>query len=83
MIAPNYGKAAWGKEGWEMTGEAETTDERRNNSLVSPAIWVLVATLATSVLVLVVGWLNQEWRGTIITLVQVLVVGFVAYYGIR
>jgi hypothetical protein len=50
---------------------------------VSAATWVVLATLAGTALLLYAGVSSGEWRGVIVSEVQILVVGLVTWLAAR
>ena len=52
-------------------------------SRVSAASWVLIATLAGTALLLYTGVSNGEWRGVIVSEVQIAVVGLATWLVVR
>jgi len=50
---------------------------------VRPATWALVATAGVTLLLLYAGATSGNWRGVVVTEIQVLVVGAAAWYGLR
>lgn len=50
---------------------------------LAPASWALVAVGAVSLLLLYAGLAWGNWRGVVVSEIQVLVVGAAAWYGLR
>lgn len=50
---------------------------------LSPSTWALVAVGAVTLLLLYAGATSGNWRGVVVTEIQVLVVGAAAWYGLR
>lgn len=53
-------------------GNGQSTNEKHG---VSAATWAGIATLAGTVLLLYTGAMTGEWRGVVVSTVQILVVG--------
>jgi len=49
----------------------------------APARWVVAAIVALTVLLGYVGVTTGEWRGVLVSEIQVLAVGLVTYWGLR
>ena len=58
------------------------TKEEREASPTTAGRWVLVATGTLTALLLYTGLRDGEWRGVIVSEVQVLAVGLAAYWGL-
>jgi hypothetical protein len=50
---------------------------------ISAPAWVLIATLAGSAMLLYTGFTTGEWRGVVVTEVQIAVVGLVTWLVLR
>jgi hypothetical protein len=50
---------------------------------ISAATWVLIATLAATLLLLYTGVTSGEWRGVVVTEVQIAVVGLATWLVVR
>lgn len=50
---------------------------------ISASAWALIATVAGSALLLYTGVTTGEWRGVLVTEVQILVVGLTAFLVLR
>ena len=50
---------------------------------ISPPTWVLVGTLAATLLLAYTGVRTGEWRGVVVTEVQILVVGLATWVVLR
>lgn len=50
---------------------------------VAASTWAAIATLAGSALLVYTGFTTGEWRGVVVSEVQILVVGFVAWLLLR
>jgi hypothetical protein len=61
--------------------EAKRNVETRRT--LSPPAWALVGTLAASGLLAYTGVQTGEWRGVVVTEVQILVVGLVTWFVLR
>jgi hypothetical protein len=46
-------------------------------------VWVAGVAVALTVLLLHAGWTTSEWRGVLVSEVQVLIVAAATYYGLR
>jgi hypothetical protein len=71
---------------------AETTMGRRDKTAKKavpegdqrpPETWVLPSVAVVSALVLVTAATTDQWRGAVITEIQILVVGAAAWWGLR
>ncbi len=60
----------------------EGTRARRRRAISAPA-WALIGTAAVTLLLLWTGFRTGEWRGVVVTEVQVLVVGLVTWFVLR
>ncbi|HEY8517196.1 MAG TPA: hypothetical protein VIS07_16935 [Candidatus Binatia bacterium] len=63
----------------KASGQANVARERK----VAPSTWVLIAVVAATLLLLHTGYTTGEWRGVIVTEVQIAVVGFVTWLAVR
>ena len=63
---------------------ARSRDVHAGN-LAEPRIglWVAGVAVALTVLLLHAGWTTSEWRGVLVSEVQVLIVAAATYYGLR
>lgn len=50
---------------------------------ISPSGWALIATGAVTALLLYAGFSSGNWRGVVVSEVQVLAVGATAWFGLR
>lgn len=50
---------------------------------LAPASWALIAVGAVTLLLLYAGVTSGNWRGVVVSEVQVIVVGAAAWYGLR
>ena len=61
-------------------GMAEPTDDQQR---VAASTWAGIATLAGTVLLLYTGAMTGEWRGVVVSVVQILVVGLTTWFVLR
>lgn len=66
-----------------MAREAKTGASERAVPRISPPTWVALATLAGTALLLYTGATTGEWRGVVVSEVQILVVGLVTWLVLR
>ena len=50
---------------------------------LAPATWALVGTAGVTCLLIYAGVSSGNWRGVLVTQIQVIVVGAAAWYGLR
>ena len=50
---------------------------------VRPETWALIVTGAVTLLLLYAGFQSGNWRGVVVTEIQVLAVGTTAWFGLR
>lgn len=64
---------------------AARSREGHGSNLAEPRIglWVGGVAFALSVLLIHTGWTTSEWRGVIVSEIQVLIVAAATYYGLR
>ena len=61
-------------------GSTQPANERRG---VSASTWAGIATLAGTVLLLYTGAMTGEWRGVVVSTVQIVVVGLTISFVLR
>lgn len=55
----------------------------RRRAEITPSTWAILVTGGVTLLLVYAGLQTGNWRGVVITEVQVLVVGAVSWYGLR
>lgn len=58
-------------------------NERPKRRPVHPSSWALIATAAVTGLLVYAGFSTGNWRGVVVSEVQVLAVGATAWFGLR
>jgi hypothetical protein len=66
-----------------VSTKANGNGEATSGARISPATWVLVTVVAGTLLLLHTGYTTGEWRGAVVTEVQVLAVGLVTWLVLR
>lgn len=67
-----------------MTGETKLGGPgARSRPRIAPTSWVAIATAAGTALLLYTGVTTGEWRGVVVSLVQILVVGLACWIVLR
>jgi hypothetical protein len=56
---------------------------RQKKTEITPSTWALLVTGGVTLLLVYAGVQTGNWRGVVITEIQVLVVGAVSWYGLR
>ncbi|MDG2305602.1 MAG: hypothetical protein P8R42_13355 [Candidatus Binatia bacterium] len=62
---------------------AKKKSEKPARREVRPSSWALAAMAAVTLLLVYAGVSSGNWRGVVVTEIQVLVVGCAAWYGLR
>jgi hypothetical protein len=64
---------------------ARAVREGHGTNLAEPRVglWVAGVAVALTVLLLHAGWTTSEWRGVVVSEVQILIVAAATYYGLR
>ncbi len=57
--------------------------QRPTRRELRPSTWALIATAAVTLLLVHAGVSSGNWRGVVVSEIQVLVVGITAWYGLR
>lgn len=66
-----------------MARSAPDVRDESSKPRISPATWTVIAVLAGSALLGYTGATTGEWRGVVVTEVQILAVGFVTWLVLR
>jgi len=61
----------------------ERRPQKQKRAEITPATWAVLVTGGVSLLLVYAGVQTGNWRGVVITEVQVLVVGAVSWFGLR
>ena len=66
-----------------MAGKKKTKTKEEPRRELAPATWALLAMGAALLLLVVAGVKSGNWRGVVVSAVQVGAVGLTAWYGLR
>lgn len=62
---------------------AKKKNEAPSRREIRPSSWALIAMAGVTLLLVYAGVSSGNWRGVVVTEIQVLVVGWAAWYGLR
>jgi hypothetical protein len=66
-----------------MPAKLSEEGEVARGARLAPSTWVLIAVVAATLLLVHTGYTTGEWRGVIVTEVQIAVVGLVTWLVLR